>query len=595
MKRILVATAIFVIWELHSRPAHSQADVTSLLFKPDTATEKRVNDNPGRFEVAILSTAKNTLYLVYLRGAKLIAHDGGMLFEGTDSGVRSEGAGWRVDLTKCPRLYTCRVKVNRTGATQRVEILWLDNRISFVVPVPPERGGPPRVPVQPLPPKPVVPPEREPVDVVVKRLASTSKRVLVVPKHYPTVQQAVAKARDGDAVLLAADGTDETVDLQKKTLTIHTVYRNGPVVVSSAANDTQNIEVRWADNAIRFKVQPPPTKAPKILPIARPQPAQPPTLPQPAQPVPPIPGRRIIHVPRDYAKIQQAIEESDHGDEVVVAPGVYKGKIDFIGRSITVRSTDPSDPAIVASTVIDANQRGPAVTFSTRERRRSVITGFTLTGGRAECGGGISCRNSSPTIQGNIITGNYAYFCGGGIDCDESSPLVQNNLIIRNEAQFAGGLAINKRGPVIVNNTLAANKGSRGGGMFCRAAEPTITNCIIAFNIKGAGIEADDKSAPAISYCNLYQNSGGDCVNLTLKGQGNIAADPLFADAAKGDYHLKSRTGRRSGARYVRDSIHSPCIDAGVPSANASNEPAPNGGRINMGAYGSTPQASQSR
>jgi len=300
-------------------------------------------------------------------------------------------------------------------------------------------------------------------------------------------------------------------------------------------------------------------------------------------------------VPKDFARIQQAIEESDHGDEIIVAPGVYKEKIDFIGRAITVRSTDPDNPAIVASTVIDAVKKGAVVTFSSRERRRSVLWGFTLTGGRAECGGGISCRNCSPTIRGNVITGNYAYFCGGGIDCDESSPLIQNNLITQNESQFAGGIAINKRSPVIINNTLAANKSSRGGGIFCRAAEPSITNCIIAFNIKGGGVEADDKSAPVISYCNLYQNAGGDCVNVTPKGRGNVSTDPLFANASGGDYHLKSRAGRHKGAGHVQDSIHSPCIDAGDPSAAIANEPAPNGGRINMGTYGDTPQASKSR
>ena len=42
------------------------------------------------------------------------------------------------------------------------------------------------------------------------------------------------------------------------------------------------------------------------------------------------------------------------------------------------------------------------------------------------------------------------------------------------------------------------------------------------------------------------------------------------------------------------DGITSPCIDAGDPSSPVGDEPQPNGGRINMGAYGGTPEASKS-
>ena len=44
----------------------------------------------------------------------------------------------------------------------------------------------------------------------------------------------------------------------------------------------------------------------------------------------------------------------------------------------------------------------------------------------------------------------------------------------------------------------------------------------------------------------------------------------------------------------MRDEILSPCIDAGDPAADFSNEPQPNGGRVNIGAYGNTPEASRS-
>ncbi|MHC4573544.1 MAG: choice-of-anchor Q domain-containing protein, partial [Planctomycetota bacterium] len=62
-------------------------------------------------------------------------------------------------------------------------------------------------------------------------------------------------------------------------------------------------------------------------------------------------------------------------------------------------------------------------------------------------------------------------------------------------------------------------------------------------------------------------------------GEGNIDADPLFVDGASGDFHL---------------SPGSPAIDAGHPLTDWSNEPWPNGGRVNMGAYGNTKEATRS-
>ncbi|MEX2093005.1 MAG: NosD domain-containing protein [Pirellulales bacterium] len=55
--------------------------------------------------------------------------------------------------------------------------------------------------------------------------------------------------------------------------------------------------------------------------------------------------------------------------------------------------------------------------------------------------------------------------------------------------------------------------------------------------------------------------------------------DPLFVDFAGDDYHLTSG---------------STSIDAGDPSFSTDNEPAPNGGRINLGAYGGTTEAAAS-
>ena len=79
-----------------------------------------------------------------------------------------------------------------------------------------------------------------------------------------------------------------------------------------------------------------------------------------------------------------------------------------------------------------------------------------------------------------------------------------------------------------------------------------------------------------------------------MTSNSNIRDNPLFADPANGDFHLQSRYGRYVTAMddWVTDSQTSPCINKGDPSMHRGREP--DGGSVNMGAYGGTPYASLS-
>jgi len=83
---------------------------------------------------------------------------------------------------------------------------------------------------------------------------------------------------------------------------------------------------------------------------------------------------------------------------------------------------------------------------------------------------------------------------------------------------------------------------------------------------------------------------------VALVGIGNIRSDPLFTDPENGDYHLKSQAGRYdlNSESWVTDDVTSPCIDAGDPNHLVGDEPEPNRGRINMGVYGGSSEASTS-
>ncbi|KKG97980.1 hypothetical protein DU56_19745 [Methanosarcina mazei] len=95
-----------------------------------------------------------------------------------------------------------------------------------------------------------------------------------------------------------------------------------------------------------------------------------------------------------------------------------------------------------------------------------------------------------------------------------------------------------------------------------------------------------------VEYNCVYNSAAGDYKNVNHPTDINV--DPLFVDSKNGDYHLKSQTGRWTGSAWVKDSVSSPCIDAGNPSSDYSKEPEDNGNRANIGRYGNTIHASLS-
>ena len=140
-------------------------------------------------------------------------------------------------------------------------------------------------------------------------------------------------------------------------------------------------------------------------------------------------------------------------------------------------------------------------------------------------------------------------------------------------------------------------------GIFVSTGTPTIRNITLAGN--GLGIEAENGAVPDIRNCIFFNNTNGDlwnctaqysCIEETGAGEGNISSDPLFVDANSGDYHLLSERGRYRATtdEWILDEVSSPCIDGGEPNVWPLEEAMPNGGRINMGAYGGTGTASMS-
>jgi beta propeller repeat protein/parallel beta-helix repeat protein len=298
-----------------------------------------------------------------------------------------------------------------------------------------------------------------------------------------------------------------------------------------------------------------------------------------------------------YDYIQHAIARSRPGDKIVLDEGTYFEDIDFTGKDLTISSTDPDDPAVVAATVINGASR--VVTFASGEAADCILSGLTITGGSR---GIYGTNNSQITVEKCTITGNT----GAGIELySGGNPILTDCKIIAN-----GGSGMEMRprkagrytyynNPILTNCIVAANSGH---GLL--RGIPTITNCTIAGNLD-TGIQ--DSILAATNSIVYFNGGAAQIVNTTgtvtysdvqgsYLGAGNIDADPLFADLAGGDYHLKSQAGRwyPGGETWITDDVTSPCIDAGDPAGAIGMEPEPNGGIINMGAYGGTAQASKS-
>lgn len=137
---------------------------------------------------------------------------------------------------------------------------------------------------------------------------------------------------------------------------------------------------------------------------------------------------------------------------------------------------------------------------------------------------------------------------------------ISNSLIVGNQAGGGstpgngGGISLAQNAS-LSNVTFAANSGSAtsgGGGLWLgTAAAVAVNNCILWQNTTvGGTTEAQQfggfNPGDSVNYSCIQGLSGG------LGGLGNIGADPLFANAAGGDYRL---------------SAGSPCIDAADNSA----------------------------
>jgi cathepsin L len=237
-------------------------------------------------------------------------------------------------------------------------------------------------------------------------------------------------------------------------------------------------------------------------------------------------------VPDVYPTLKAAFAAANNNDIIRLAPGTYTGNdntnIDFGGKGVTLRSTNPLDPNTVAATIIDCQGTDAvprrAFIFDKGENANSVISGLTIRNGYIrDNGGAVYCYYSSPTIKNCVFENNTATGykkAGGAIALYNSNATITNCLITNNFASgYGGGISCRDGSmPVISNCQVLDNYSSdEGGGIYCWVnSNAQIDHTIIAGNYSnnaGGGLfffesgDSVDPNVPTLTFCTITANS----------------------------------------------------------------------------------------
>jgi len=184
----------------------------------------------------------------------------------------------------------------------------------------------------------------------------------------------------------------------------------------------------------------------------------------------------VIHIPDDYATIQEGLNVAEEGDTVLVTSGTYYENIVWPEMDgISLIGSDEAD------CIIDGSDTARVIDMwgSTFISELTVIENFIIQNGNAEGwmgGGGLRIHSNNPTIRNLIIRDNEAQSTGAGILCYNCSATFSNIQLEDNFSNgYGGGVYIDAAQPIFTNVNFINNSANTGGGIYCSGWESLAT------------------------------------------------------------------------------------------------------------------------
>jgi len=204
--------------------------------------------------------------------------------------------------------------------------------------------------------------------------------------------------------------------------------------------------------------------------------------------------------------IQTAIDDAnDAGDILEASPGTYYENVNFKDKSVALRSTEPTDPTVVADTIVDARYNaGDSVDdyypVNYNNGSGSSVAGLTLS---ESVKGGVNCVNLSSAYLSNCAIQDNSW---DGIYLNDASVHITGCRIRRNatasDRDYCGIYCESGSDVNIVGCILSDNEGS---GISCEDSSLGITNCTIEDN-EDRGVYAKETTL-GIMTC-IFRNNG---------------------------------------------------------------------------------------
>ena len=312
-----------------------------------------------------------------------------------------------------------------------------------------------------------------------------------------------------------------------------------------------------------------------------------------------------LHVPANYATIQEAIDASGNGDTIIVQPGTYDGPLSVIDRHVIIQGfgaeqtiLDGQGASVVVSVAFGAST-------SSATLRHLTVTGGNIGGqtddvtylGFVDCvvrdnlgvgatgrigakdtifqGNGSHGLDSFWSLDGCTFVGNGGWgaqrvegftttsvtgcrFEGnalGGLRLavQSPSPIFTPTISVQSCLFVEQNLQVSAIAPGDVGSTQIQKVTVAGGMVKVMSGASYLTNCILRDETPVTSFSL----VPVLTYCDVQGGWAGD---------GNIDADPLFAGPGAGDWSLLPG---------------SPCINTGHPGLPLD----PDGSVSDMGAF----------